>query len=114
MQPTRILIVEDESIVAMDIQERLAELGYEVTGVADRGEDALASVESDHPDLVLMDIRLKGEMDGIMAAEEIRERWRIPVIYLTAFSENNTLQRAKVTEPFGYIIKPFEDREIQA
>ncbi len=114
MKSPRILVVEDESIVAMDVQDRLAELGYEVIGAADRADDALALVAAEHPDLVLMDIRLKGEIDGIAAAEEIRERWRIPVIYLTAFSEDSTLQRAKVTEPFGYIIKPFEDREIQA
>jgi PAS domain S-box-containing protein len=114
MKPTRILIVEDEIIVALDLQDRLSDLGYEVTGVVDRGDGALALVATTLPDLVLMDIRLKGEMDGIAAAEQIRRRWRIPVVYLTAFSEDHTLQRAKVTEPFGYIIKPFEDREIQA
>ncbi len=114
MKSPRILVVEDESIVAMDVQDRLGELGYAVIGVADRGEEALALVATEHPDLVLMDIRLKGELDGIAAADEIRERWRIPVIFLTAFSEDSTLQRAKITEPFGYIIKPFEDREIQA
>ena len=114
MKPTRILIVEDEVIVALDIQDRLADLGYEVTGVADRGSEALTLVESGRPDLVLMDIRIKGDQDGITVAEEIRQRWHIPVIYLTAFSEDNTLQRAKLSEPFGYLIKPFEDREIQA
>lgn len=114
MRPIRILIVEDESIVALDIQDRLLELGYDVIGMVDRGDKALALVDSAQPDLVLMDIRLKGEMDGITAAQEIRQRWRIPVIYLTAFSEDNILRRAKLTEPFGYIIKPFEDREIQA
>jgi PAS domain S-box-containing protein len=114
MRPTRILIVEDEVIVALDIQDRLTDLGYEVTGVADRGTEALELVASAPPDLVLMDIRLKGEMDGITVAEQIRQHWCIPVIYLTAFSEDNTLQRAKVSEPFGYLIKPFEDREIQA
>lgn len=114
MKPTRILIVEDETIVALDIQDRVSDLGYKVAGVADRGDEALALVASTQPDLVLMDIRLKGRMDGIEAAEEIRQRWRIPVVFLTAFSEDSTLQRAKVTEPFGYLIKPFEDREIQA
>ena len=114
MRLTRILVVEDETIVAMDVKDRLTELGYEVAGVADRGAEALELAASTRPDLVLMDIRLKGEMDGITAAEEIRQRWRIPVIYLTAFSEDGTLQRAKLTEPFGYIIKPFEDREIQS
>jgi len=114
MKQTRILIVEDEAIVSLDVQDRLRELGYEVTGVADRGDAALVMVASTRPDLVLMDIRLKGGMDGIAAAEEIRRHWHIPVIYLTAFSDDNTLQRAKVSEPFGYIIKPFEDREIQS
>ncbi len=114
MKPARILIVEDETIVALDIQDRLLELGYEAAGVADRGEEALELVAATQPDLVLMDIRLKGEMDGIEAAEEIRRRWRIPIIFLTAFSEDSTLERAKASEPFGYIIKPFEDREIQA
>ena len=82
--------------------------------MADRGEEALALVAATRPDLVLMDIRLKRGMDGIAAAAEIRQRWRLPVIFLTAFSDEHTLQRAKVSEPFGYIIKPFEDREIQS
>ena len=114
MSLTRILVVEDETIVAMDVKDRLTDLGYEVVGMADRGAEALELAASTRPDLVLMDIRLKGEMDGITAAEEIRQRFRIPVIYLTAFSEDSSLQRAKLTEPFGYIIKPFEDREIQS
>ncbi|MFH0726441.1 MAG: response regulator [Pseudomonadota bacterium] len=114
MKQARILIVEDETIVALDIKDRLTEMGYEVTGMAGRGEEALALAAATRPDLVLMDIRLKGGMDGIAAAAEIRQRWRIPVIFLTAFSEEHTLQRAKVSEPFGYIIKPFEDREIQS
>jgi len=114
MPRPRILVVEDETIVSLDVQARLTDLGYEVAGVADRGEEALALAERERPDLVLMDIRLKGAMDGIAAAEEIRRRWNLPVVYLTAFSEESTLQRAKVTEPFGYILKPFEDREIQS
>jgi PAS domain S-box-containing protein len=114
MKPKRILVVEDEAIVALDVKERLTDMGYEVCGTVERGDQALELAASSRPDLVLMDIRLKGEMDGIAAAEEIRQRWRIPVIYLTAFSEDQTLQRAKFTEPFGYIIKPFEDREIQS
>jgi PAS domain S-box-containing protein len=114
MNPARILIVEDESIVALDIKDRLAAMGYEVCGVADRGEEALSRAGADRPDLVLMDIRLKGEMDGIAAAAEVRKLWNIPVVYLTAFSEEHTLRRAKITEPFGYIIKPFEDREIRS
>lgn len=114
MSQPRILIIEDEAIVALDIQDRLKDLGYAVAGMGERGDEALELVASTSPDLVLMDIRLKGDTDGITAAAAIRERWGIPVIYLTAFSEDSTLQRAKVTEPFGYVIKPFEDREIQS
>jgi signal transduction histidine kinase/CheY-like chemotaxis protein len=114
LNPTRILVVEDEGIVALDVRDRLTGMGYEVSEVTDRGEAALALVESGRPDLVLMDIRLKGGMDGIAAAAEIRRRWGVPVIFLTAYSENRTLQRAKLAEPFGFIIKPFEDREIQS
>jgi PAS domain S-box-containing protein len=112
--PARILIVEDENIVSLDVQDRLTAMDYEVVGVANRGEAALSYIETHHPDLVLMDIQLKGAMDGITVAEVIRQRWRIPVIFLTAYSEDQTLQRAKLTEPFGYIIKPFDDREIHS
>ena len=114
MNPARILVVEDETVVSLDVQDRLVALGYEVTGAVARGEDALAQVEASRPDLILMDVRLKGAMDGITAGEEIHRRWRLPVVYLTAYSEDSTLQRAKLTEPFGYVIKPFEDREIKS
>ena len=114
MKRPRILVVEDETVVSLDMQDRLTALGYEVSGAVARGEDALAQVEAGRPDLVLMDIRLKGAMDGIAAAEEIRRRWRLPVVYLTAYTEDSTLQRAKLTEPFGYVIKPFEDRELKS
>jgi PAS domain S-box-containing protein len=114
MKAARILVVEDETVVSLDVQDRLSALGYTVSGAVDRGEDALAQVESNRPDLVLMDIRLKGAMDGITTAEEIRRRWGLPVIFLTAYAEDSTLQRAKLTEPFGYVIKPFEDGEIKS
>ena len=114
METPRILIVEDESVVALDLRSRLAALGYDVCGAAARGEEALAYVDAGHPDLVLMDIRLKGAMDGIAAADEVRRRWRIPVVYLTAYADDSTLQRAKITEPFGYVLKPFEDRELKS
>lgn len=113
MTAPRILIVEDETIVALDLEHRLARLGYESAGTIDTGEQALTQTEQQHPDLVLMDIRLAGAMDGITAAQEIRRRFRTPVIYLTAYSEDGTLQRAKLTEPFGYILKPFEDQELK-
>jgi PAS domain S-box-containing protein len=113
MNPARILIVEDEFIVAADIEARLRDLGYSVAGKADTGPAAIELAGSARPDLVLMDIRLKGAMDGITAAEEIRRRFQLPTVFLTAFAEESTLQRAKVAEPFGYILKPFEDRELR-
>lgn len=114
MANTRLLVVEDESIVAMDIKHRAEGLGYDVLGIAASGEEAIKKTEENQPDLVLMDIVLKGKMDGIQAAQEIRERFDIPVVYLTAYSDEKTVGRAKLTGPFGYIIKPFEDRELHS
>ncbi len=114
MGASRILIVEDEAIVAMDLADRLARMGYEAVGRAANGEDAIALALAHRPDLVLMDIRLSGEMDGISAADEIRRSIRAPVIFLTAYSEDATLNRAKLTEPFGYIFKPIDDRELKS
>ena len=113
MKQPQILIVEDEAIVALDIQQRLVAHGYAVVGTAATGARAIELAEQHRPDLVLMDIRLQGPMDGITAAEEIRNRFHRPVVFLTAFSEEATLQRAKLVEPFGYILKPFEDRELK-
>ncbi|MBA4418959.1 MAG: hypothetical protein C0392_13790 [Syntrophus sp. (in: bacteria)] len=114
MTHANILIVEDERIVAKDIEERLRELGYKVAGIASTGEKAIEKSEAMHPDLVLMDIKLKGDMDGIHTAETIKNRFNIPVIYLTAFADEATLERAKVTEPFGYILKPFNERDLRS
>ena len=113
MTKLKILVVEDESLVAKDIQNMLQGLGYKVVGVLSSGEDALRAVAEKKPDLVLMDIVLKGEVDGVNAAEKIWEGFAIPVIYLTAFADETTLSRAKITEPFGYILKPFDERELQ-
>lgn len=113
MSTAKILVVEDENIVATDIKNRLKRLGYSVPAVVNSGEKALKKVEETHPSLVIMDIRLSGDMDGVTAAEKIRSRFQIPVIYLTAYSDETTLQRAKVTEPFGYILKPFQARDLQ-
>jgi PAS domain S-box-containing protein len=113
MGETQILVVEDEAIVAEAIKRRLKKLGYVVHATAGRGDEAIKKAEENHPDLVLMDIVLHGEMDGIEAAEQIRIRFNIPVVYLTAYSDEKTLLRAKITEPFGYIIKPFKERELQ-
>lgn len=112
MTQTRILVVEDESIVALDIKERLESLGYEVPDTVASGERAVQRADALRPDLVLMDIQLQGQMDGVEAADHIRQRFGIPVIYLTANADHPTVQRAKVTEPFGYVIKPFEEREL--
>lgn len=114
MPDTSIMLVEDEINVAADVKNRLENMGYEVLGIFDTGEEAIEKAGELKPNLVLMDIVLKGDMDGIDAAQKIRELFDIPIIYLTAYSDEKTLQRAKVTEPFGYVLKPFEDREIQS
>jgi PAS domain S-box-containing protein len=107
-----ILVVEDEIIVAEDIRRSLQRMGYVVPSVASSGEEAIKKAQEFNPDLVLMDIMLAGGMDGIEAAEQIRSCFDIPVVYLTAYSDEKTLERAKITEPFGYIIKPFKEREL--
>lgn len=113
MSRPRILVVEDESIVALDLKSSLEHLGYEVIGTASTGEEAVRIAEREMPELVLMDIRLRGEMDGTAAADAIHRRFGIPVVYLTAYSDEATLQRAQVSEPFGYLLKPFAERELQ-
>lgn len=112
MHDVKILIVEDEGIEALDIQHRLISLGYPTPDIAFSGEEAVQKAGEISPDLVLMDIMLPGEIDGITAAELIKACLDIPVIYLTAYADDNTLQRAKITEPNGYIIKPFREREL--
>jgi PAS domain S-box-containing protein len=112
MAQNRIWIVEDESIVAMDLKARLQRMGYTIQGISSYGEDAIEKVREYRPDLVMMDIILKGEMDGITAAGIIRSEMEIPVVYLTAYADEKTIGRAKVTEPYGYILKPFEERDV--
>jgi len=112
MPAAKILVVEDENIVARDICARLEQFGYDVAPPVASGEDAIARARERRPDLVLMDIMLRGSMDGIEAAREIREQLNVPVVYLTAYVDDKNLQRAKVTEPFGYLLKPFEEREL--
>lgn len=112
MTAEKILVVEDERVVARDIEKRLKRLGYVIPASVASGEEAIEKVAELRPDLVLMDIRLKGQMDGIEAAEQIRADFDTPVIYLTAYADEATLQRAKVTEPFGYIVKPFDERDL--
>ncbi|MBT7585235.1 MAG: response regulator [Gemmatimonadetes bacterium] len=113
MSKTRIMVVEDEPIIAMNIISKLEKMGYEVPLHVATGEDAIAKAGGAAPDLVLMDIQLAGDMDGVEAAGHIRDNLRIPVIFLSAFSDNATLERAKATEPFAYLLKPFKDRELQ-
>src|SRR5713101_4415535 len=107
MSSTTILAIEDEGIIAKDIENRLKALGYQVE-VACSGEEAIEKAGAHHPDLALVDIVLKGKIDGIETARWIRNQYDIPVIYLTAYGDEATVQRAKVAEPFGYILKPFE------
>ena len=108
----RLLIVEDEGIVGLNIQRRLEGLGYKVVANVSSGEEAIEAAQESHPDLVLMDIKLEGNVDGIEAAAEIRDRFQIPIVYLTAYTNEETLNRAKLTEPYGYILKPFEARDL--
>lgn len=112
MAKTSVLVVEDESIVAKDIQNSLKKLGYVVPSVENTGEDAIDAAGQYKPDLILMDIMLKGDISGIDAAEQIRNRYQIPVIFLTAYADESTLSKAKVTEPYGYIIKPFKEIDL--
>ncbi len=114
MEAARILIVEDEYIIADDIQVSLKDMGYSVCGMASFGEEAIEKAEKERPDLILMDIFLKGKMDGIETADKVRCMFNIPVVYLTAYGNNEILERAKITGAFGYLIKPFTDRALRA
>jgi len=107
-----ILIVEDEGLVSLEIEETIESLGYTVLGIVDTGEEAIAAAEHLNPDLVLMDIRLKNGMDGVEAATKIRERADIPIIFLTAYSSDEILRRASITEPYGYLLKPIQERQL--
>ena len=110
----KILVVEDEAIIAMDIQSILRKIGFADSEVVFSGEESLEKVAARKPHLVLMDIRLKGNMDGIQAAHQIYYEYHVPVIYITAFGDESTLKRANGTARFGYITKPFEERELQS
>lgn len=112
-QKPRIMLVEDEIIVAMDVQQRLEALEYEVVAHATSGDEAVSMANESSPNLILMDIKIRGGMDGIETATKIRERQDIPIIYVTAFSDETTVKRARITEAYGYLIKPFEDRELR-
>jgi DNA-binding response OmpR family regulator len=111
-QPTA-LVVEDETLIAEELSERLTRMGFSVVAAVDSADAAIQAAVRERPDVVLMDIRLKGERDGIHAAAEIRKLVNSPVIYLTAYSDQVTLDRVKETEPYGYVLKPFHERELQ-
>ncbi len=111
MRPTHVMVVEDERIVALNLRQQLQKLGYVVTGIAASGEKALEQIANPRPDVVLMDIHIEGEIDGIQTAARMPD---VPVIYLTAYSEEETLRRARATKPFGYLLKPFSQRELHA
>jgi DNA-binding NtrC family response regulator len=113
MPRATILIVEDEAIIAKDLSEQLTRLGYEVLAVTATGEEAVVLARERQPNVILMDISLQGYMDGIKAAEQIGRNGNAPVLYLTAHSDRATLQRAKLTGPIGYILKPFEERDLE-
>ena len=112
MPKTNVLVVEDESIVSKDIQHSLKKLGYNVVGAASTGERAFELASKEKPDIILMDIMLKGDMNGVETAQKVKEELQIPVIYLTAYADESTLEKAKVTEPYGYIIKPFKEVDL--
>jgi DNA-binding response OmpR family regulator len=107
------LIVEDETLIAEELSERLSRMGFVIVAAVDSADDAIRAAVRERPDIVLMDIRLKGERDGIHAAAEIRRQVNTPVIYLTAYSDQVTLDRVKDTQPYGYVLKPFHERELQ-
>ena len=113
MKGQDILIVEDENIVALDMRMRLESMGYRVVDVVDTAALALERAAELSPELVLMDIKLKGDQDGIEAASQLRERSEVPVIFVTAFTDERTLDRAKRASPYGYIVKPFHERELR-
>jgi CheY-like chemotaxis protein len=108
-----VLVVEDEMIVALDLRRRLSRLGYDVVGPTAYGEEAILLAEQRRPDLVLMDVRLRGAIDGVAAAEQIRARFGSPVVFVTAYADEETLGRACLTAPFGYLLKPFEEQELR-
>ena len=116
MTKKRILIVEDQGITAMDEEKIMGDLGYEVTGIAISGEDAIQQAGRDRPDLILMDIKLSGKMDGREAALKIRELYKIPVVYVTAHGDKETSKSLKAPPPegFGYVVKPFTEEELRS
>ncbi len=113
MSKANILIVEDEAIIAKEIKASLENMGYAVTSIVKSGKEAVEKAKQEHPDIILMDIKLEGEMDGIESSELVQNSLDIPVIFLTAYADEEKLDRAKLTLPFGYVLKPFRDRDLR-
>lgn len=114
MNELSILIVEDEAIVAKSIEKRLKFMGYRVAGTTARGEEALEILQKERTDLVLLDIRLEGTMDGVETSQCIHDRFGIPVVFITAYSDDETMKKASGTKPYGYLLKPFGETELKA
>src|SRR4051794_37294463 len=114
MASARILLVEDERIVALHLRQQLAKMGYTVAAIAASGAEALRQIEAQRPEIVLMDIHIEGPIDGIETTARIAPELQVPVIYLTAYAEETTLERASATKPYGYVLKPFSERELHA
>lgn len=110
----RILIVEDEQVVAMDLEMQLSSIGYQVTGIAETGHEALRLTEATKPDLILMDIHLQGDLDGIATAWEVHRLWNLPVVFVTAFASEEIQRRAKAASPFGFLTKPYRPEDVRA
>jgi AmiR/NasT family two-component response regulator len=110
----RVYVVEDEAVIAMDLSEWLTALGYEVCGTTTHGETAVQKIAELRPDLVLMDVRLAGAMDGVTAAQQLREHYDVPVVFLTAYSDSELIARATRTNCYGFLVKPLDERELHA
>ena len=109
----RVMVVEDEYIIALDLKDRLSRLGYKVPTIATSGKEAVKLVKKDKPDLILMDIMLRGEIDGVQAAKSIREKYDVPVLFVSSFSDINSVKRAQKVSPYGYLVKPFTETELK-
>jgi len=114
MASNKILIVDDEFVVGLDLKERLENLGYSVVGISSSSKDTISLCKKYSPDLVLMDIVIKGDIDGIDTAKILKEQFNVPIIYLTAYADNRTIKDAMVTEPYGYLVKPVQERELKS
>jgi CheY-like chemotaxis protein len=114
MEKIKILVVEDERILALGLKKKLENLGYSVTDIVASGPETLEKVSENQPDIIMMDIVLKGDMDGIETAAKLNETLSIPIIYLTAYADDEILKRAATTEPYGYILKPYKEKELKA